>query len=79
MRALGFNPQVGGAVVYKFPPVPMNTLEMQKRASTYLRLGAEQALKLAEELYQVASPKKNLKKLQVNARRPTRQTRYAPK
>ncbi|KAK3289391.1 DNA topoisomerase 3-alpha, partial [Cymbomonas tetramitiformis] len=44
--------KASGRESLKHPPVPLNTLEMQKRGSRYLRLGAEQTLQLAEELYQ---------------------------
>ena len=35
----------------KWRPVPLATVELQKRASRYLRLGAEQLMSAAEELY----------------------------
>ncbi len=35
------------------PPLPLNTLEMQKKATRELRLPGERIMKLAEELYQV--------------------------
>ena len=34
------------------PPVPLATLEMQKRVTRELRLPGERVMKLAEELYQ---------------------------
>jgi DNA topoisomerase III len=33
-------------------PPPLNTLEMQKRGSSYLRMGGDRIMRLAEELYQ---------------------------
>lgn len=36
----------------KWRPVPLATIELQKRASRFLRLGAEQLMSAAEELYQ---------------------------
>ena len=36
------------------PPLPLNTLEMQKKATRELRLPGERIMKLAEELYQVS-------------------------
>ena len=47
---------MGGRQILKQPPSPLNTIEMQKRSSryrTHIGIGAEEALKLAEELYQV--------------------------
>ncbi|GAQ86760.1 DNA topoisomerase III [Klebsormidium nitens] len=43
---------VDGRDTRKYPPHPLNTVELQKRASRYLRIGSEQVMKLAEELYQ---------------------------
>jgi hypothetical protein len=39
--------------VLKRPPHPLQTVELQKRASRYLRMGAELSIKMAEELYMV--------------------------
>jgi DNA topoisomerase III len=36
----------------KWRPVPLATVELQKRASMYLRIGSEQLMSAAEELYQ---------------------------
>ncbi|KAF3440617.1 hypothetical protein FNV43_RR18901 [Rhamnella rubrinervis] len=36
----------------KYPPHPMNTLELEKRASRYFRMSSEHTMKVAEELYQ---------------------------
>ena len=36
----------------RFPPAPLNTLEMQKRACRVLRVSPETVMQLAEELYQ---------------------------
>nr|XP_043611083.1 DNA topoisomerase 3-alpha [Erigeron canadensis] len=36
----------------KLPPYPLNTLELEKRASRYFRMSSEQTMKIAEELYQ---------------------------
>ncbi|XP_028766082.1 DNA topoisomerase 3-alpha isoform X2 [Neltuma alba] len=36
----------------KFPPHPLNTIELEKRASRYFRMSSEQTMKVAEELYQ---------------------------
>lgn len=36
----------------RHPPLPLNTLELQKKATQYLRLPGDQIMKLAEELYQ---------------------------
>jgi len=35
----------------KWRPIPLATVELQKRASKYLRIGSEQLMKAAEELY----------------------------
>ncbi|KAJ6810794.1 putative DNA topoisomerase 3-alpha isoform X1 [Iris pallida] len=36
----------------KYPPYPLNTLELQKRASRYFRMSSEHTMKVAEDLYQ---------------------------
>ncbi|KAK6923708.1 DNA topoisomerase, type IA, central, partial [Dillenia turbinata] len=36
----------------KRPPHPLNTIELEKRASRYFRMSSEQTMKVAEELYQ---------------------------
>jgi DNA topoisomerase-3 len=36
----------------KYKPVPLNTIEMQKRASRYLRISSDEAMAAAESLYQ---------------------------
>ena len=36
----------------KWRPVPLATVELQKRASRFLRIGAETLMSAAEELYQ---------------------------
>ncbi|KAJ7948091.1 DNA topoisomerase [Quillaja saponaria] len=36
----------------KYPPHPLNTIELEKRASRYFRMSSEQTMKVAEELYQ---------------------------
>lgn len=43
---------VSGAQKSRWAPTPLSTLEMQKRASQYLRLPGERIMRLAEELYQ---------------------------
>jgi DNA topoisomerase-3 len=43
---------VSGAVKHRWAPVPLNTLEMQKRTCSKLRISPEAVMKLAEELYQ---------------------------
>ena len=37
---------------YKYPPHPLSTIEFAKKASSYLRIGSHQAMKIAEDLYQ---------------------------
>ncbi|KAJ7519084.1 hypothetical protein O6H91_20G022100 [Diphasiastrum complanatum] len=44
--------QVTGQESRKYPPHPLNTVELQKRASRYFRMSSEQTMKVAEELYQ---------------------------
>ncbi|XP_078442780.1 topoisomerase 3alpha [Wolffia australiana] len=36
----------------KYPPFPLSTVELQKRASRYFRMSSERTMKVAEELYQ---------------------------
>ncbi|XP_077229660.1 topoisomerase 3alpha isoform X2 [Tasmannia lanceolata] len=36
----------------KYPPHPLNTIELQKRASRYFRMSSEHTMKVAEDLYQ---------------------------
>ncbi|KAF5745103.1 DNA topoisomerase 3-alpha isoform X1 [Tripterygium wilfordii] len=36
----------------KYPPYPLNTIELEKRASRYFRMSSEHTMKVAEELYQ---------------------------
>ncbi|XP_021734600.1 DNA topoisomerase 3-alpha-like isoform X1 [Chenopodium quinoa] len=36
----------------KYPPYPLSTIELEKRASRYFRLSSERTMKVAEELYQ---------------------------
>ncbi|MFS7906721.1 putative DNA topoisomerase [Helianthus anomalus] len=36
----------------KYPPHPLNTIELEKRASRYFRMSSEQTMKSAEDLYQ---------------------------
>ena len=43
---------VAGALKSRWPPLPLNTLEMQKRTCAKLRLSPEAVMKHAEELYQ---------------------------
>eukprot|EP00897_Mesotaenium_endlicherianum_P006293 jgi/Mesen1/5692/ME000288S04901 len=43
---------VSGQERKKYPPYPLNTVELTKRASRFLRLGSEHTMKVAEELYQ---------------------------
>ena len=42
----------GGRPSYRNPPLPLNTLEMQKRLNRAIRISPEAIMKLAEELYQ---------------------------
>ncbi|KAL3919853.1 MAG: hypothetical protein SGILL_003543 [Bacillariaceae sp.] len=44
--------QLSGRPKNKWRPVPLATVELQKRASRYLRIGSETLMKAAEELYQ---------------------------
>jgi len=44
--------QLQGRPKNKWRPVPLATVELQKRASLYLRIGSETLMKAAEELYQ---------------------------
>ena len=41
-----------GSPTFRAPPPPLNTIELTKRASRFLRLGSQTVMKLAEELYQ---------------------------
>ncbi|EFJ13984.1 hypothetical protein SELMODRAFT_121488 [Selaginella moellendorffii] len=43
---------VTGRETRKNPPHPLNTVELVKRASRFLRLGSQETMKAAEELYQ---------------------------
>ncbi|PON86226.1 DNA topoisomerase, type IA [Trema orientale] len=36
----------------KYPPHPLNTIELEKRASRYFRMSSEHTMKVAEDLYQ---------------------------
>ncbi|XP_041006940.1 DNA topoisomerase 3-alpha isoform X2 [Juglans microcarpa x Juglans regia] len=36
----------------KYPPYPLNTIELEKRASRYFRMSSEHTMKVAEDLYQ---------------------------
>ncbi|XP_068646576.1 DNA topoisomerase 3-alpha [Aristolochia californica] len=36
----------------KYPPFPLSTVELQKRASRYFRMSSEHTMKVAEDLYQ---------------------------
>ncbi|CAL5367886.1 unnamed protein product [Camellia sinensis] len=36
----------------KYPPHPLTTIELEKRASRYFRMSSEQTMKVAEDLYQ---------------------------
>ncbi|RZR81329.1 hypothetical protein BHM03_00007525 [Ensete ventricosum] len=36
----------------KYPPYPLSTVELQKRASRFFRMSSEHTMKIAEELYQ---------------------------
>ncbi|KMZ73897.1 DNA topoisomerase [Zostera marina] len=36
----------------KYPPYPLSTIEIQKRASRYFRMSSEHTMKVAEDLYQ---------------------------
>lgn len=44
--------QLSGRPKNKWRPVPLATVELQKRASRYLRIGSETLMTAAEELYQ---------------------------
>ncbi|WOH07973.1 hypothetical protein DCAR_0727408 [Daucus carota subsp. sativus] len=43
--------QVRQRETLKRPPHPLSTIELEKRASRYFRMGAKQTMKVAEELY----------------------------
>lgn len=36
----------------KYPPYPLNTIELEKRASRFFRMSSEHTMKVAEDLYQ---------------------------
>lgn len=40
---------VDGRDTRKYPPHPLNTVELQKRASRYLRIGSEQVMKVSHK------------------------------
>lgn len=44
--------RVGNQQKLKYPPYPLSTIELQKRASRYFRMSSEHTMKVAEELYQ---------------------------
>ena len=44
--------QVEGKEKKRYPPLPLSTLEMQKKATGIMRLGGDRIMHLAEELYQ---------------------------
>jgi DNA topoisomerase III len=44
--------QVDGRQRLRHPPLPLCTLEMQKKATQELRMAGERVMKMAEELYQ---------------------------
>ena len=44
--------QTEGKERRRFPPLPLSTLELQKKATGILRLPGERIMHLAEELYQ---------------------------
>ncbi|OMO56040.1 DNA topoisomerase, type IA [Corchorus olitorius] len=37
---------------FKYPPYPLSTIELEKRASRYFRMSSERTMKVAEDLYQ---------------------------
>lgn len=37
---------------HKYPPYPLSTIELEKRASRYFRMSSEHTMKVAEDLYQ---------------------------
>ncbi|XVF61075.1 hypothetical protein PTKIN_Ptkin08bG0100100 [Pterospermum kingtungense] len=37
---------------FKYPPYPLSTIELEKRASRYFRMSSEHTMKVAEDLYQ---------------------------
>ena len=36
----------------KFKPLPLNTVELQKRVAKYLKISSEETMKICESLYQ---------------------------
>lgn len=46
------NVQVQGKEKKRWPPLPLSTLEMQKKATQALHMPGERIMKVAEELYQ---------------------------
>ena len=38
--------------IFRYPPHPLSTIEFAKKASSYLRIGSQEAMKIAEDLYQ---------------------------
>jgi DNA topoisomerase III len=35
----------------KYPPYPLNTIELQKRASRYFRMSSEHTMKVKDEIF----------------------------
>ena len=50
--ALATVESVGEKPTYKYPPYPLSTIEFAKKASSFLRIGSQDAMKVAEDLYQ---------------------------
>ena len=44
--------ELDGHQRFRHPPPPLNTLELQKKATQYLRLPGERLMHIAERLYQ---------------------------